>query len=140
MINQPHLRQIRSFVRREGRITAGQQRSLDTRLPHYEIANSPTALDLPQLFGREAPLGLEIGFGGGEHLAHLAQQRPDWDFIGLEVHRPGVGRLLLQLEAQDTHNVRVAVEDAQIFIGTRLAPAKLSKAGVWSSTCNMCSA
>lgn len=119
------LRQIRSFVRREGRITPAQQRSLDTRLPRYEIAAGAGTLDLPQLFGREAPLGLEIGFGGGEHLAHLAQQRPTWDFIGLEVHRPGVGRLLLRLEAQDTRNVRVAIEDAQIFINERLPPASL---------------
>ena len=89
-------REIRSFVRREGRITAGQQRALQDLWPRYGLA-ADAPLDLVTIFGRSAPCTLEIGFGNGDALATMAEQQPDTDFIGIEVHRPGVGRLLQQL-------------------------------------------
>ncbi|MEW5792337.1 MAG: tRNA (guanosine(46)-N7)-methyltransferase TrmB [Pseudomonadota bacterium] len=121
----PAHRPIRSFVRREGRITAAQQQALEQLLPRYAIPADGTPVEPAALFGRSAPLGLEIGFGDGAHLAALAQARPDWDFIGLEVYRPGVGKLLQAVAAQGLDNVRVSTEDAQAFLRERLAPASL---------------
>ena len=105
------VRKIRSFVRREGRITAGQQRALQDLWPRYGLAADGT-LDLAAIFGRRAPRTLEIGFGNGDALATMAGQQPDTDFIGIDVHRPGVGRLLQQLDAHGLTNVRVMREDA----------------------------
>ena len=104
-------RKIRSFVRREGRITAGQQRALQDLWPRYGLA-ADEPLDLATIFGRSAPRTLEIGFGNGDVLATMAGQQPDTDFIGIEVHRPGVGRLLQQLDEHKLSNVRVMCEDA----------------------------
>jgi len=104
-------RKIRSFVRREGRITAGQQRALQDLWPRYGLA-ADQPLNLATIFGRRAPLTLEIGFGNGDALATMAGQQTDTDFIGIEVHRPGVGRLLQQLDEHELSNVRVMREDA----------------------------
>ena len=104
-------RPIRSFVLREGRLTHAQRRALDTLWPRYGV--DPAGTIAPQaLFGRRAPLWLEIGFGNGEALHHMAQLRPDVDFLGIEVHRPGVGHLLNALAADDVDNVRVINADA----------------------------
>ena len=108
--NRPH-RIIRSFVRREGRITSGQQRALQDLWPRYGLeADAP--LNMESIFGRKAPCTLEIGFGNGGALVTMAEQQPQCDFIGIEVHRPGVGRLLQQLEERKLDNVRVMREDA----------------------------
>ncbi len=107
----PYIRKIRSFVRREGRLTRGQQRALDELLPRVELRPDRPA-DLDALFGRTAPRTLEIGFGNGDSLAQLAGQEPEHDFIGIEVHRPGVGHLLQQVEENNLANVRVSTEDA----------------------------
>jgi tRNA (guanine-N7-)-methyltransferase len=105
------LRRIRSFVRREGRITPGQQRALQECWPRYGL-EADARLDLAQVFGRDAPRTLEIGFGNGASLATMAAQQPQHDFIGIEVHRPGVGHLLQLIEEQGLGNVRVMREDA----------------------------
>ncbi len=86
-------RRIRSFVRREGRLTPAQSRALDALMPRYGVAAEAFA-DPAQLFERPAPLTLEIGFGDGENLLAACQQHPERNFLGFEVHRPGVGRLL----------------------------------------------
>lgn len=122
----PRHRCIQSFVRREGRLTAGQRKALDALLPALEIPPAEGLLDCAALFGRDAPLGLEIGFGSGHHLHHLAKARPDWNLIGLEVYRPGVGRLLQALAADRLSHVRVALEDAQRFVQERIAPSSLA--------------
>ncbi len=104
----------RTYVRREGRITDAQKRALTELLPQYlwpEQAASAAAV-----FGREAPLTLEIGFGNGENLAQQAATHRERDFIGLEVHRPGVGSLLLAAEAEELNNLRVSSEDALLFL------------------------
>ena len=111
MENDHHRRTIRSFVRREGRITRGQERALDQLWPKYGIAvDDDTGLD--RIFGRSAPKTLEIGFGNGEALAEMAAQQPEQDFIGIEVHRPGVGHLLQLLEQRGIENVRIYHADA----------------------------
>ena len=104
-------RKIRSFVRREGRITAGQQRALQDLWPRYGL-ETQSLLNLDDIFGRSAPRTLEIGFGNGDALLAMATNQPQTDFIGIEVHRPGVGRLLRELEQRALTNVRVIREDA----------------------------
>lgn len=111
MIEKP-LRTIRSFVRREGRLTIGQQRALDALWHRYGIDNAATPLDLDALFGRAAPRILEIGFGNGASLAQMAAAQPQCDYLGIEVHRPGVGALLLQIEELQLANIRVICDDA----------------------------
>jgi tRNA (guanine-N7-)-methyltransferase len=108
--SQPH-REIRSFVRREGRITPGQKRALEQLWHRYGLEPG-YRIDPVQIFNREAPLTLEIGFGNGESLATMAAQAPETDFIGIEVHRPGVGHLLQELDRQALNNVRVFNADA----------------------------
>lgn len=103
---------IRSFVRREGRLTKGQQRALDELLPLWGIELSAHHLSPASLFEREAPLHLEIGFGMGQSLLQMAAQQPQHNFIGIEVHRPGVGALLAGIEQQQLTNIRVCNADA----------------------------
>src|SRR5690242_13364381 len=88
---------VRSFVLRQGRMTHGQTRALDELLPRYAVPDG--TVDFNTLFGRDAKRTLEIGFGDGHNLAELARRHPEQDFLGCEVHRPGVGRLLLDIEA-----------------------------------------
>lgn len=103
---------MRSYVRREGRLTPAQQRALDELWPRYGIDFASAPLDLDHVFGRHAPRVLEIGFGNGDTLATAAAHNPAVDFIGIEVHRPGVGRLLNRLEREGLRNVRVICHDA----------------------------
>jgi tRNA (guanine-N7-)-methyltransferase len=104
-------RRIRSFVRREGRLTPAQERALDELWPLYGLS-ARQRLKPPEVFGRRAPVTLEIGFGNGESLAEMASREPGTNFIGIEVHRPGVGRLLNQLKQQELTNVRIFCHDA----------------------------
>jgi tRNA (guanine-N7-)-methyltransferase len=106
------LRPIRSFVRREGRITAGQQRALAELWPRYGIVDTRRIDDLRALFGRDAPRWLEVGCGDGTCLALLAERNPDCDFVGVEVYRPGLGKLLNRVAQKSLGNVRVAAGDA----------------------------
>ena len=111
-MNDPPLRKIRSFVRREGRLTKGQQRALDTLWPRLGIEADGRPLDLRAVFGRTAPCYLEIGFGMGTSLAMMAQAMQQQDYLGIEVHRPGVGSLLMQIEELGLTNIRVMCGDA----------------------------
>lgn len=119
-------RHVRSFVRREGRITQSQQRALDELLPRFGVPQDGM-LDLDAVFGRHAPRTLEIGFGNGASLAQMASQAPEQDFLGIEVHRPGVGHLLLELERYTLSNVRVICADAVEILEHRLPPASLDR-------------
>jgi tRNA (guanine-N7-)-methyltransferase len=107
-----HPRAVRSFVTRAGRITPAQERALQALWPKYGVELGAAPLDLGALFRRSGRRVAEIGFGNGDHLLALAAARPAEDFLGIEVHRPGVGRLLLQLEEQGLGNVRVVCRDA----------------------------
>jgi tRNA (guanine-N7-)-methyltransferase len=106
------IRRIRSFVRREGRLTPGQQRAMDVLFPRFGIEAGEQLLDLDAIFGRTAPRILEIGFGNGESLATIAKNHPQNDYIGIEVHRPGVGHLLIKIEELGLTNLRVICDDA----------------------------
>ncbi len=113
-------RRIRSFVIREGRITAAQERALTELWPVYGIEPGGM-LDLAGIFGREAPRCLEIGFGVGEVIGHLAETHPDRDYLGIEVHRSGVGRLLLRAAEASLSNLRVVCDDAVEVLQQRIA-------------------
>lgn len=131
----PQLRRIRSFVLRAGRITPAQQRALDEVWPRLGIdipaAAAPTgqaiSLDLDTVFGRRAPRTLEIGFGNGENLLALAAAHPERDFIGVEVHRAGVGHLLLRADEAGLANLRVICHDAVEVLERHIAPGSLDE-------------
>ncbi|MFC4654898.1 tRNA (guanosine(46)-N7)-methyltransferase TrmB [Rheinheimera marina] len=106
------LRKIRSFVLREGRLTKGQQRSLDLFWPTMGLEHQATSYDFSQIFGRQAPLVLEIGFGMGKSLVQMAKEAPEKDFIGIEVHKPGVGACLGEAETHAVKNLRLFEHDA----------------------------
>lgn len=106
------LRRIRSFVRRQGRLTKGQQQALDTLWPVMGVEYQPEPVDLPALFGREALVTLEIGFGMGASLVTMAQNTPHQNFLGIEVHAPGVGACLAAAKEADVQNLRVMCHDA----------------------------
>ena len=106
------LRPIRSFVRREGRLTKAQERALTELFPRFGLEPGDQPLDLEQAFGRRAPCVLEIGFGNGESLLEMAKAHPDRDYLGIEVHRPGVGHLLNLMERDGVTNIRVICGDA----------------------------
>ncbi|HET9679485.1 MAG TPA: tRNA (guanosine(46)-N7)-methyltransferase TrmB [Gammaproteobacteria bacterium] len=119
MNDQPH-RHIQSFVRREGRITPSQQNALDELWPRLGVPFENTLLDMPALFGRDAPRTLEIGFGNGETLVELARQQPEQDFFGIEVYRPGIGRLLREANESGLTNLRVSNHDAVEVLATQI--------------------
>ena len=123
------LRPVRSFVLREGRLTDAQRRALTELWPRWGV-DRPRAgeqLDFARLFGRTAPVWLEIGFGNGDALRHMAQRHPEIDFVGIEVHRPGVGRLLNALEAEGIANVRVICDDAAEILREHIADGSLAR-------------
>lgn len=124
-------RPVRSFVLRQGRLTQGQQRALDTLWERYGIAESDSPLDLDAVFGRRAPRTLEIGFGNGAALVALATAHPERDYLGIEVHRPGVGALLLMLEKLGLDNVRVINADAVAVLRNTIPDASLAAVHVY---------
>ncbi len=115
-------RTLRSFVRRGGRLTAGQRHALDELLPDYGVAESDAIIDCEDLFGNFKPVILEIGFGNGDSLVQNAIENPDNNYLGIEVHRPGVGHLLMRIAEQGLKNIRVATEDAVGIVADRLKP------------------
>ncbi|MCH8551768.1 MAG: tRNA (guanosine(46)-N7)-methyltransferase TrmB [Natronospirillum sp.] len=129
-LNKP-LRRIRSFVMRTGRMTPGQQRALEEQWQHYGLEADGRPLDLPAVFGRQAPVTLEIGFGMGDSLLAMAQQAPERDFIGIEVHLPGVGRLINQAHDADIHNLRVMKDDAVTILEQQIADGALDRVQIY---------
>jgi tRNA (guanine-N7-)-methyltransferase len=124
-------RPVRSFVLREGRITPAQQRAFDAHWSRYGLDYEGVPRDFDAVFGRHAPRVLEIGFGNGEALDWAAAQDPGRDYLGVEVHRPGVGRLMNALAARDAGNVRVYRHDAVEVLRHEIAPDSLAEARIW---------
>lgn len=118
-------RAIRSFVLRQGRFSAAQQRAYTSLMPVFGVPYAMQTLDLDAIFGRPAPKILEIGFGMGETTAAIAQACPDRDFLGIEVHTPGVGGLLKLIEEHGTTNVRIVQQDAVDVVTHMIAPGTL---------------
>jgi len=118
-------RRIRSFVRRAGRLTTGQGRALETLWPVWGLAYAAAPIDPERIFGRHAPLILEIGFGNGELLATMAADNPEQNFLGIEVHEPGVGHCLLCLDRLGLTNVRLMRHDALEVLENQIPDAAL---------------
>lgn len=125
------LRKVRSFVRRPGRITAAQRRALERLLPRWGIPFAERRLDLDEVFARSAPRVLDIGFGDGEALLTSAANHPQIDYLGVEIHEPGVGHLLLLLERARIENVRVIVRDVVEVIDAMLEDASIDAINVF---------
>ena len=122
----PHERRhIRSFVLRQGRMSNAQKRAHDSLLGAFGIPYSAGTLDLAAAFGRAAPTILEIGFGMGETTATIAQAHPGVNYLGVEVHSPGVGSLLKQIEARGLHNGRIVQHDAMDVVENMIPPGSL---------------
>ena len=117
---------IRSFVLRQGRVSNAQRRAVDTLSSVYGIPYAPGVLDFDQVFGRRAPTVLEIGFGMGETTAQIAQAHPENNYLGIEVHTPGVGSLLKQIDARGLANLRLIQHDAVEVLQNMIAPASLA--------------
>ncbi|MBV0933208.1 tRNA (guanosine(46)-N7)-methyltransferase TrmB [Marinobacterium weihaiense] len=122
---QKPIRRIRSFVVRAGRMTEGQQRAMDENWPQYGLELKDGMIDYAEVFGREAPVVLEIGFGMGASLLEMARQAPEKNFIGIEVHPPGVGRLLAQVAEEGLTNIRVYCDDAVEVLAQCIPDASL---------------
>lgn len=108
----PHLRRIRSFVLREGRLTTGQEKAINELWPVWGIEYSESQIDLNEIFKREAPLTIEIGFGMGKSLVEMAAAAPERNFLGIEVHTPGIGACLSSAKEAGITNLRIIHHDA----------------------------
>lgn len=117
-----HLRRIRSFVRREGRLTEGQSSAIENSWPQWGVDYAPGVMDWNTVFGRTAPRFLEIGFGMGGATAEIARNHADNDYLGIEVHRPGVGNLLKLIAQDNLTNLRLMSHDAVDVINEMIAP------------------
>jgi tRNA (guanine-N7-)-methyltransferase len=124
-------RRVRSYVLRAGRMGTGQQRALRDLAPRYVLPFQAEPLDAAAAFGRSAPLILEIGFGMGDATAAIAAASPQLDFLGVEVHPPGVGALLRHIDARQLHNLRIVQHDAVAVLERMLAPGSLAGAMVF---------
>lgn len=122
----PQRDHIRSFVLRQGRVSNAQQRYYDEGMPRWGIAYQPAPLDLSAVFGKPAPLILEIGCGMGETTATIAAARPECNFIGIEVHTPGVGSLMKEIATRELNNLRVIQHDAVEVVRDMIAPGMLA--------------
>lgn len=134
MENQDDLRparRIRSFVRRAGRLTPSQQRALDALWPAYGIEFTGQALCFERVFGREAPRVLEIGFGNGETLVAQAAADPARDYLGIEVHEPGIGHCLLAAERAGISNLRLIAHDAVEVLETQIPRNSLQRINLY---------
>lgn len=124
-------RPIRSFVLRQGRQTDAQKRAFDLHWPAYGLDFAGRAIDFDAVFGRRAPRIVEIGFGNGEQLLFAARNEPQHDFIGIEVHGPGVGRLLNAAADEGLRNLRVFQHDAVEVLRDAVAPASLAQVRIY---------
>lgn len=128
---RPAPRRIRSFVLRQGRITGAQARAFDAHWARYGLDYAGAPRDLDAVFGRRAPRVLEIGFGNGQQLHAAARADPARDHLGIEVHRPGVGRLLMALARDSIPNARVWCHDAVEVLEHEIAPGALAEVRVY---------
>ena len=127
-------RHIRSYVLRQGHLSPGQKRAVDTLMTRFGIPYADQPLDLAAAFGRNAPKILEIGFGMGDSTAAIAQAHPDNDYLCLEVHTPGVGNLLKLIEAQQLSNIRIIQHDAVEVLRDMIADNALDGVHISSPT------
>ena len=128
---QQNRRTIRSFVKRAGRLTPSQQKALDELWPNYGIDYLPEALQLNTVFNNRGPLVLEIGFGNGDSLVQQAAENPDKNFIGIDVHEPGVGHCLLRARDTGIENLRLVAHDAIDVLKNQIPLDSLSRVNLY---------
>ena len=124
-VDDPKTRPIRSYVRREGRMSPAQERFIAEMMPKVGVPYQPAPLDFSEVFGRNAPTILEIGFGMGDSTAKIAECRPADNFLGIEVHGPGVGNLCKLIAERGIDNIRVMQHDAFEVVRDMIAPSSL---------------
>jgi len=124
-------RTVRSFVRRAGRLTPSQQRALQELWPEYGVDFSPATVDFATLFGNGAPVVLEIGFGNGETLVQQATDNPGLNYLGIEVHEPGVGHCLLKARDTGARNLRLIMHDAIEVLTHQVPPGSLQRVNIY---------
>ncbi len=124
-------RTIRSFVLRSGRITPAQKHAFERLWPRYGLEHQPVVIDFAALFGRRAPVVLDIGFGDGDALVQHASAHADCDFLGIEVHAPGIGHCLLRAEARGIDNLRLIRHDAVEVLQLQIGDASLERINVY---------
>ena len=122
-----HQRHIRSYVKREGKLTKGQENAIAELWPSMGIDLEPVELDFTELFERQAPTLLEVGFGNGLSLAEMAEKHPETNFMGIEVHTPGVGSCLVQVKKRGLRNVRLSMDDAVEVVAQQIPDASLER-------------
>lgn len=128
---EKHKRPIRSFVKREGKLTSGQKNAIDELWSSHGVDLNNEQLEFADLFNRKAPTVLEIGFGNGLSLAEMAEVHSELNFFGVEVHRPGVGSLLVQVKKRDLENVRVSIDDAVQVLQQQIPDGSLHRAQIF---------
>jgi len=133
---------IRSFVRRQGRLTPAQQFALEKHMPKFGLQASDGVFDFAKEYKREAPTHLEIGFGNGQSVANMAVSHPENNYLGVEVHRPGVGNLLQLIHAQELKNVRVMTDDVFDVLKNNIANNSLAAVYIyfpdpWHKRCHV---
>jgi len=133
---------IRSFVRRQGRLTIAQNNALEKYLPQFGLNNSDGVFDFSKIYQREAPTHLEIGFGNGQSVANMAAAHPENNYLGVEVHRPGVGNLLQLIHKQALANVRVMSDDVYDVLQNNIGDNSLAAVYIyfpdpWHKRCHV---
>jgi tRNA (guanine-N7-)-methyltransferase len=131
MADSKQPRHIRSYVLRQGRVSNAQRRAYDSLLSRYGVPYAPAPVDLDRIFGRTAQKILEIGFGMGETTAEIAAAHPENDYLALEVHTPGVGSLLKQIDERGLTNLRLVQHDALEVLEHMAAPATFDGANIF---------
>ncbi len=126
-----HPRQVRSFVKRTGRMTKSQSRALDELWPAFGVDVADAELSFETLFGRDAPVVLEIGFGNGETLVEQAANDPDRNYLGVEVHDPGIGHCLLLIQERRIDNVRLIAHDAVDVLQRQIPGSSLARINLY---------
>ena len=124
-------RTIRSFVLRSGRLTPPQLRALEELWPSFGVDFGAQPVDFVSLFGRDAPIVLEIGFGNGETLVQQAGEHPEWNFLGIEVHEPGVGHCLIKVRETNLSNLRLIAHDAIEVLNEQMPDGALARINLY---------
>ena len=130
-MSNPPQRRVRSFVRRPGRITPSQTRALDDLWPDVGVEYDGQPLDLVTLYGRDAEVVLEIGYGNGDTLVEMAAANPEQNFLGVEVHEPGVGHCLIAAEQRGITNLRLIMHDAIEVLSEQIPDGSLARINLY---------
>lgn len=131
MESENHMRTIKSYVVRGGRLTHSQQKALDNLWPKFGLDRQTGLFKFQKIFANKHPVIFEIGFGMGDSLAQMAKDKPELNFIGVDVHPPGIGTLLRIIEEENLTNIRVVQDDAKLVLQECIADSSLDKVQIF---------